>query len=732
MRPIPSVIAAICCIVVFSGAYLLFWIQPLVGQKLLPLFGGGASTWSVCLLFFQTALCVGYAYAHGLEQCRSRSLRACVHLILLTISVSTLIFAIRSTWTVEYDRSPVAQILALLSSYLGPPIVVLASTGPLVQSWYGRLFPEANPYRLYALSNMGAILALVGYVLVIHPRLGLESQFICLFVGFVVFASLFSILTWIAMSPMLLPTSPAKSSECNSEAELEGRGPLHAIATLLLPAGSSILLLSTTNHICQDLAPVPLLWVVPLGLFLLSFVIAFDNPRWYHRGAWCFFAILSLYIAAGFDHPQSWAVARWLYELNAWFFDKQLLSWRPEVPLPWRIAAHCVALFASCLVLHGELFRLRPTASKLTSYYLLISVGGAIGSAFVNLLAPLVFTSYLEWELCVVAMLLGVSILALGTWHLPRQHSSNSLRPMAIVKTGVALLLAGVLVELVILLQAPQSLTERSVEQSRSFYGALAVIERLGADSGTQERVLLHGSTVHGSQFIDSSRRSWPTTYYSESGGAGRVLNYLRDKPNLKVAIIGMGIGTLATYAEPNHELRFYEINPQVVSIAESHFSFLSTARERGVRVDTILGDAREVLSREMVTDGPRFDVIVLDAFSGDSIPIHLLTVEAFELYLMHLREDGSIAIHVSNRMLDLASVVVKIAEHLGVPSLAIESINDPRRGAVQSTWIVLSRNSELLKALDLHSMPVTAISAGKSSLWTDNHHSLWSVMRVQ
>lgn len=719
-----------CGAVVLLGSFLLFWVQPLYGQRLLPWFGGSATVWSACLLFFQSALFLGYAYAHACERISSHRVKRNLHLSMLAVACLAMAFSLGATWTSDASPAPLGQILAALTASIGLPFVALASTGPLVQNWLAELRPDRSPYRLYALSNAGALLALVGYLLLLDPWLTLRQQSYAWLGGFVAFAALFSGLTVaVACRRSIAATSRIPISAESHPADAAPTRRQRA-AWLLLPAASSVMLLATTNHLCQDLASSPLLWVIPLALFLLSFVIAFDHPRWYRRGLAGAFALVALYVSAGVDHPHSWATARWLNELRGWALGAHLTSWRPVVPMPWRIVAHCAALFAACLVLHGELYRSRPGPRRLTSYYLAIALGGAVGSALVSFLAPLVFSTYLEWPIGVVGAFVVAATSALL---LPRDGSPSPNRGLSLSGSlrAAGLILAGLaLVEMGGLLTSDVNRSQLVRRRSRNFYGTLAVVEPKSADPASHDRTLIHGETVHGSQFLASNQQDWPTTYYSESSGAGRVLMHLANKPRLRVGLVGMGVGTLASYARAGQRYRFYEIDPAVVEIAKSDFTYLSRAEARGASVSIVLGDARRSLENERDGDRPRFDVLVLDAFSSDSIPAHLLTREAFQLYFDVLADDGTIAAHVSNRSLDLAAVVERVAAAFGVEPLLIESEAYGLRGMAQSKWVVLARDPQVSDRLRSFRSEPEGTLREDIPLWTDDHHSLWPVVR--
>lgn len=696
---------------IFAGAFLLFQIQPLIARYILPWFGGGPAVWTTAVLFFQVLLLAGYAYAHwSLRRLGPRS-QAAIHVALLLAALAVLPITPSDLWKPEDIANPTAQILLLLTVTVGLPYFVLASTSPLLQAWVSRLRAGAPPYRLFALSNTGSLLALLTYPFLVEPTLGRASQVALWSWGFGVYA-LFSCAcaatVWRggpeALAPMhAAPASkqPAVGTWSKTKGQRKKRPggsqperrlsdvELHLL-WLGLPAAASTLLLATTNQLSQDVATVPLLWVLPLSLYLLSFIIVFERERWYHRPTF-----------AGALVP-AMGLALWL------------LFQEGGAPIRLQICGYSLVLFACCMACHGELARLKPEPSKLTGYYLMIAAGGALGGAFVTLVAPLIFDSYLEMH---VGLLLCCALVAVALRGDRRSALYRGRPRWAWSLLGIAFL--GLTLGLGL---QSRIAAQTAIETARNFYGVLQVTQE---ETGTRvERVeLIHGSTRHGLQFRLAEKRGWPTTYYSGPSGAGLVFGWYANRSEGHFGFIGLGIGTLATYGKPGDRFRFYEINPEVERIARTHFSYLEDSK---ADLEVILGDARLSLERE---EPQGFDVLFLDAFNSDAIPVHLLTAEAFEVYDRHLVPNGVIAVHTSNKHLYLRPVVERLARHLGFESLFVFNQPDPR-GFSRSRWLILSRNKAFIESdFSMWSVDRRPVPAGVD-LWTDDYSNPFQVLR--
>jgi len=641
-------------VTIFLGAFLLFAVQPILGRTLLPLFGGGPAVWTVCLLFFQIGLLAGYLYAHAAGR-----MSGAYHLAVVAIS---LWFLPISQKAMPPGLWPELQVLALLAASAGLPYLVLASTGPLLQTWFHEQFPDRSPYRLYSLSNIASMLALASYPVLIEPLLGLSVQRTLWSGGYALYAACCGWCAW----------SHRQSNACSTNST-KGLRKRDVAWWLALSAAGSIILLAITNQMCQEVASTPFLWILPLAIYLMTFILAFESPRWYSR-RW-YSRALSLAV------PAACAVS----------------AMGLVIPVTVHIAVFSVTLFVCAMSCHGELANARPEPARLTHFYLSIAAGGAIGGTLAALGAPLVFTSYLEFplglSLCCALILLR--ILTHDTT--PGLALHQRLIPCA----GLILAAIGPLA----FLSGSEPLTSSSF---RNFYGTLRLRERTSI-AGPQ-REMRHGRITHGFQFIEQSKRSWPTSYYGPSSGVGLAINKLSHPAS--IGVIGLGAGTLAAYGKPGDRIRFYEINPDVIALSKRYFSF---QRDSAARVEVIEGDARIRLEQE--PEPLNLDLLAVDAFSSDAIPTHLLTVECADIYRRHLKPGGVLAIHISNQSLDLAPVVVGMARHLGLQAMRIDSPEDQSHGTSTAIWMLLSGKSE-------GPPPPSMI------VWTDDHVSLWRIMR--
>ena len=681
---------------IFLGAFLLFQIQPLMAKYILPWFGGGPGVWTVCMLFFQMFLLAGYTYAHGLTQFFSRRAQAGIHMILLLASLAFLPIVPDTHWKPETDTNPTLRILELLTSCLGLPYFMLASTGPLLQAWFSRLHPGRSPYRLYALSNLGSLLALLSYPFVFEPLLPRKTQaeiWAWSLGGFVILCGACAWRFW-----RLQPEAEPVEKNTGPKRALAGVPPPTTADTALwfaLPACGSVLLLATTNKLCQDMPPIPFLWVLPLSLYLLTFIVAFDRSAWYSRKVFTLLLVpmLVLLCLASSKHG---------YQLS---LLRQILIYGGN-------------LFVGCMVCHGEVYRLKPAPSFLTSFYLMIAAGGAAGGVFVGVMSPLLFRSYAElnwgfWLLAALVLVISFRAKTGLTWR-------TRWWPLWPV------MLAGVLALGATLLHQSQRAAQNTVSMSRNFYGVLRVIE---AATNTPFHVykLNHGGITHGLQFTEPSLADIPTTYFNPPSGVGVVMNQFPRQTNRCVGLVGLGAGTLAAYGRAGDTFRFYEINPEVEWLAETRFTFL---KDSAAHIEVIPGDARLSLERE---PSQQFDVLVLDAFSSDSIPMHLLTREAFEIYFRHLKRDGVIAVHISNQHLNLLPVTMGLAKHFRLMIMDI-AWDEPSRPwwFSSSNWVVMSRNETFMtsKSVLSHAVLMSHQDTDNPILWTDDYASLLPIIR--
>jgi hypothetical protein len=962
------------------SAFLLFLVQPLIAKILLPWFGGSTGVWATCVVFFQVMLVFGYAYAHVLTTKLNPRQQMLTHLTVLGLAVLAAGWSIMpaDSWRPENSELPIPKLGLLLLRYVGLPYFALATTGPLVQAWFARLFPGKTPYRLYALSNFGSLASLLLFPTFFEQYFGLTFLSMLWSGLFWIFAALAGGVAYLTNreAPSEMFPDPEleqnkrieqakKQSKLNknelptSEAVTEPTWASYAL-WLVLPALASFMLVAGTNHLCQDVASVPFLWVLPLSLYLLSFIICFDHERWYQRLVFAVVALAGLYMAAGmypldFDKQLSqgllvrgtWPVTKPMYEKLGWyeqpkfinineileyqdwleeqkrnlpnfdpkssdlqekyknyviaqeeerrknwlelektfhpgadltlpaskaFVDQQYREWvRLQPGVKWlerqqdipsvdinfigQVLAHCVGLFGLFMICHGELTRRKPPARYLTSFYMMIAIGGAIGGALVSLAAPFVFDTYAEWIIgLVIALLLTGGLLldqpgdgwyktrffllALPAallcmymiwqnsdlpemylqWTDPEAHeihvkfanpklyqeflkqaeANGGVKgpvPFAggpllgaiyvIPLLGLLLMIIGVgfyalserawqreklrywVVNLALLLvvcaavydglnflgffKAMEAKDEggeqkRTIFQGRNFYGALSINEytydkdeETGEPSEWDLRQLMHGRILHGNQYVRGPLRSQPTTYYTTDSGVGLAVGHVRREPQMHIGAIGLGTGTIAAYGkEKGQDFTIYEINPLVEQLSakeDGFFKYIPDARALGCNVEIVLGDARVQMQREAEAGNLRkFDVLVVDAFSGDSIPTHLLTREAMDAYLKHMRSDKSIiAIHISNRYLDLRPVCRGLAEYAKLNGIVAVKKKDDNQGGASSTWVLLTNDRVFID----QTVPDSGIAYGpifsdkiRSILWSDDYTSILDVLQ--
>jgi SAM-dependent methyltransferase len=704
---------------IFWGAFLLFLVQPLIAKFILPWFGGSPAVWTTCMLFFQILLLGGYAYAHfSISRLKSRQ-QVILHLALLAVALALLPITPGDHWKPLDGANPTGRILFLLLGCLGLPYLVLAATGPLFQAWFSEAHPGVSPYRLYALSNVGSLLALVSYPFLVEPNLTRHFQAGWWSAGLMIFAVLAfwcGFVVWKRAAH-----EPARSATTEEEAAEETGSTTSRWLWFALPACGVVLLLAVTNKICQDIAVIPFLWVLPLSLYLLTFIISFDSPRWYWRPLWLpalALALLAvLWLMLG-DHMTA-PTASWLKPV-AW-----LLNTADNFEMFTEITIYLGVLFVCCLVCHGEVYRLRPTARQLTGYYLSISAGGACGGLFVAILAPLIFKNYFELH---VGLFLVAALILVLLFRDTKSPLHNGQPKWAWVLLVLALPAIGGT-----LYYDALSTVKDAKELSRNFYGVLKVFETYPDEPELHKLTLQHGGTTHGLQFMSDHKRRLPSSYYTSSSGIGRLMKNYQPEGGRKVAVVGLGTGSLAVWGRTGDHMRFYEINTEVERIARDTFFYL---KDTAAKTEIVLGDARLSLERE---PDQNYDIIALDAFSSDAIPVHLITREAFEIYLRHLKPGGVIAVHISNRYLNLEPIVMRIAQHFGLTEALVDDNDVDEReedeessGAYSSDWVLLSKDAAFLNRppiLDASYEP--GIISDKVRLWTDEKSDLLRILLV-
>lgn len=691
----------IFALAIFLSAFLLFQVQPLIARYILPWYGGSPTVWTTCLLFFQCGLLGGYAYAHALVTFlrERRKLQIGIHLVLLAVALIALpVTPEEGLKPAGALSNPIPGILKLLTFAVGLPYFLLSASGPLLQHWFAESYPDRSPYRLYAISNVGSILGLLTYPFLIEPALTVTSQTVAWSIAFGIYA-----LTATGCAAVFFKRArPSEGRRAQDDAKPTPW--IDKILWVTFAACGSMLLLALTNQMCQDVPVVPFLWVVPLALYLLTFVITFDHSRWYRR----IFAIPLSVVA----------VAMVILLIDDGLSDD-------EIYLGWQITIFVGAIFFGCLVCHGEVVRLKPPSQRLTGFYLAISLGGALGGIFVSLIAPKIFSGY--WELhCTFLFLALLTTVQLYRHFRPQVGSRPKIvSSVAIVWAALLILLGNGLYQHI------SEVSEDSLETRRSFYGVVHVYENDPGDDD-ESRSLYHGRIEHGRQYVAPEQRSVPAAYYSDGTGVGAFFKYYSPRNNgqpIHIGVIGLGVGTLTTYTNPGDRIRFYEINPQIEDIAREYFTYLDDCKGEAT---VVLGDARISMEQELKAQGSlQFDLIVLDAFSGDSVPIHLLTVEALELYLKHLKPNGVLAFHISNLHIDLSQPVRHLVDHANLSAAYIEfSPDEDDDRNYYSDWVLASKDELFLDNVNGGGYSTSWYTELKpGTLWTDDYSNLLDVV---
>lgn len=677
---------------IFLSAFLLFLVQPLIAKQILPWFGGSASVWNTCMLFFQTLLLAGYAYADRSVQHLNAKRQVILHAVLLVLSLLCLPIIASESWKPQGDEDPIIRILGLLVATIGLPYALLSTTTPLIQAWYWRSFKQAVPYRLFALSNAASLAALLGYPTLIEPFFGGRQTALVWSVGYAIFALL---CIWVGWKSISAPASLSstvegrslapQSHEDESAAGKTQQGstqspPLSArLAWIVLSALGSAVLLAVTNHLTQNISSVPFLWVLPLALYLITFIICFDRPGWYHRGFWGVAAAISLPVMVYFADSLA------LFQVSG---------------------LYAAGLFAVCMFCHGELASLKPHPSQLTRFYLAMSLGGALGALSIAIGAPLLLSGYYELHitLAVIALvLLWRSFDSTWIWRLSSAGLVAAV--LFLVHDGLEAYRLGIR------------------EMERNFYG---VVRTRDYPSEPGFRYMLHGAINHGGQLQGEPFEMMPATYYSPNSGYGRLFQAMPEGPK-RVGLIGLGAGALAAYAQSGDQWVIYEINPAVVDLAKKEFSFLDRMK---APYEIVLGDGRLALERE----APRqYDVLAVDAFSGDSIPIHLVTKEAMAAYVKHLAPGGVIVFQATNRFVDLPPVAKRLADAFGLEAVLVEDspqfTTGPERWYLHTDQIIMTKNKDVLKHPAFKEAKPISLRPDVG-VFTDDHSNLLRILK--
>lgn len=711
---------------IFASAFLIFLVQPMLGKQIVPWFGGTPAVWTLCLAFYQTALFAGYAYAHLLITLVSPLRQLGIHALLFAVAFATLPVLPGEIWKPVEAADPSMRILAMLVVNVALPFLMLAATGPLLQSWFASTYPGRSPYPLYALSNLGSLLALLAYPFFIEPNLPLSLNAELWSWGFAVSGAGVLGCAWLATRRAPPGPRVEDAMSVHTESAMFRAGATQRVLWILLPACAVVLFMGVSNELCLDVASVPFLWIVPLCIYLLSFIVCFASERFYVRGVVV-------------------AVALILIATLVLLGEQSLLfpAVRSGLSLYSQIGTYALLLFVGCMLLHGELYRLRPPPALLTTYYLCIAAGGSAGGLFVGLLAPRIFSDYDELPLGLVA---GWTLVMVAWWHDPRSVLRVGRWRWAWVSAASASVVACAIGMIQIEITARDLRGQSIVLQQRNFYGVLRVVKTLRWNPPRRQVTLRNGTIGHGFQLIDPALRSLPTNYYSPISGIGIALTHRDPVGARRVGLIGLGIGTLAAYGQPGDQFRFYEIDPDVVRIARDavFFSYLDDSR---AEIEIVVGDGRLALESELRAGRrAQYDLLVLDAFTSDSIPVHLLTLEAFELYSRHLRDDGLLAVHVSSLHLKLGPLVHRLGASAGLYAMSVLNLQNNRHYAYRSKWVLLSQKASTLQGLKtfglankrrlgLGDRDLRFYSPGKGErarapLWTDDYSDLFGVVK--
>jgi len=664
---------------IFTSAFLLFLVQPIVAKQILPWFGGSAAVWTTCLVFFQVALLVGYTYADFTTRKLKPRTQVILHLVLLAIGCALLPIIPDVAWKPAGDEEPSTRILGLLLVTIGLPYLLLATTGPLVQAWFARSFPKGSVYRLFALSNFASMLALIGYPFLFEPWIPTQTQAWGWSGGFILFAVLCA-----GAGLLSLRLGAQTTTAATTDTVADGPAPTRAnyIEWILLAAYASWLLVAITNHITQNIASIPFLWLAPLTLYLLTFILCFESDGWYKPKF--FLGPLAVILC-----------------FSAWGLQTSEVTLELKVAIP----LYLTALFTVCMFLHGELALRRPAPKYLTTFYLMVSLGGALGGLFVGFVAPRIFNDY--WEL-------GLGFV------LTAAFASYVLRRFPFLVWISAIAVAGICGYF-----WNEQITQRREDariMTRDFYGTLRTKDGGPETSPDATRRLIHGVIMHGEQYLNPARRHEPTSYYGPDSGVGLAIKAAPEGAR-KICVIGLGAGTLAAYGRPGDTIRFYEINAQVIAVAQSEFTYLKDSK---AAIELSLGDARLNMEREKAQE---CDVIAVDAFSSDSIPVHLITREAMAVYERHLKPGGVIAFHVTNRFLKLAPVVKQIADAAGLSTVLV--IDDAEETDFSKTdWVLVTRNPALAAREDIAKKANTIDPIPGLSIWTDDYNNLFKILK--
>ncbi|MCS5712062.1 fused MFS/spermidine synthase [Candidatus Berkiella aquae] len=671
---------------IFTSALLLFFIQPLLAKHLLPQFGGSAFVWVASILFFQSGLLLGYLYAYLLTKLPSVRAQVFIHFVLLAASLFFIPIHLDNI-VIANNQWPPASVLLLLSSIILLPFTIISASSPLLQQWYCRIERTDFPYYFYSISNAGSLLGLLGYPLFIESLIGLKAQatvWTCLYLGYCFICLLCMSILFKTKPQALIPQhgDPVSSAKIG--------------LWLFLSFLSSALLLAVTQFLTQNIINLPLMWVIPLGLYLITFIVTFAHAKSYDRNFWL----------------ASFAI--WL-GLTLWLIYKDVLVGYDVVLILLAL------LYSACMICHGELILHKPDQSALTAFYLIIALGGVLGSLFVNIVAYVLLGKW--WDFYIPLLL--ISCVSLILIYQQLSGSESSWKQKIFVLGGIAAFLTLVVFNIL----KPQN---EVIAEKRSLYGYIRVFDHIERNDQLSIRELRHGNTLHGMQFLNPQRQQWPTTYYTRNAGVGLAIEYLHEhlQRPINIAVIGLGTGTIASLALPKDHIDFYEVDENVNEFAHRYFTFL---KQSAATTDVIVGDARlSMVKKRFAKDFKAYDLIVADAFNGDAIPFHLLTEEAMSLYRQLLAKDGIIAFHISNIFINLVPVTSQLAQKQGFEHYWLKNNSDRKIGQAKSDWVLVSANPELASWFAAHHITPERPDSNYKIDWTDDNNSILPLLKIK
>lgn len=673
---------------ILLGSFLLFQIQPLIGKIITPFFGGSAAVWTSCMFFFQTFLLVGYLYSHAITKL-TISKQATIHCTLTLCCLLFLPISVELFHLTASNESPITDILATLFFAIGIPYLLLSTSVPMLQKWDSLLNQKESStnYYFYAFSNVGALLGLLSYPFIFEPQLSISTQKTIWSISFLSYSAFVLYISFLVIKRS--KGVQLADSEKKSKTSLPLLKQLYWLA---LSSTGVILLLTITNATTQNIPPVPFLWVLPLVIYLATYIFSFSRKNFYHRWMTASFFVLSSICTAI------------LYHTNA-IFD-----------IYTQLVIYSITLATGCMICHGELAKSSPKEEHLTKYYLNISLGGFLGGLFVSVISPIAFNEFLEFP---IGILLTMSLLLMGSIRTSYQESLFS-----IIRAKQLALFFGIVSFVGMFSYLNTSYKKFDVLTSRNFYGTLSVKDI--EVEGIKERRLVDGMTSHGAQSLDPEIKHLPIAYFSHKSGIGIVLTELKKSANLNMGVIGLGTGTLSAYGEQGDNIEFFELNPNVVRVAKNYFTYLSDSK---ANITITLGDGRLSLTKRP-EDSPLFNVLVIDAFSSDTIPKHLLTLESFQLYWQNLSKDGVLALHISNNYIDLLPVVKAAASKMGMQLMYFSQSNSAEDGT-SADWMIMTNNQSLISNRVLaNKSNDKSIEKAKEIIWTDSFSSLLHVVK--